>query len=88
MMWQQALGFVGVVQILLAYYLVQAGIIHSQQTRYSVLNLSGASLVLLSLSGSDNVAAMTLEGAWIAISLYGIWRSLNDQPNRSKSNRH
>lgn len=74
-MWQEILGFIGVFQILFAYFSVQTGFISSQQICFSVLNLAGATLVLISLIGSDNYAAMLLESAWVIISLIGCFRT-------------
>lgn len=71
----EVLGFFGVGQIVLAYFAVQMGILTSEHIRFSVLNLSGASLVFISLLGSDNYAAMCLEAIWILISLLGLYKS-------------
>ncbi len=68
----QIIGFIGVFCILLAFFLVQFGYLHGQQKRFSCLNLVGALMVLTSLWGSDQYAAMALEGAWAMISLFGI----------------
>lgn len=85
-MWQEALGFIGVLQILLAYFAVQTGVISSQQIRFSVLNFIGASLVLTSLIGSENYAAMLLEVAWILISAFGIYKAVNNHRLRALAN--
>lgn len=85
---QELWGFMGVFLILLAYFSVQIGLDSygtkdSQQMRFSLLNLIGAILVLVSLIGSDNYAAMLLESAWIIISLFGAFKALqtkNDAP--------
>jgi hypothetical protein len=44
---------------------------------YQLLNLLGAVGVLLSLQGKFNIAVFMLEAAWVAISVYGIVRTLS-----------
>lgn len=68
-------GLVGVLFILCAYFAVQSERLNSQSALYSLLNLVGAGLVFLSLLGSDNIAAMALEAAWLLISCYGLFRA-------------
>ncbi|BDX05558.1 CBU_0592 family membrane protein [Planctobacterium marinum] len=74
-MLMEILGLIGVLLILSAYFAVQSEYLDSLSISYSLLNLVGAGLVLLSLIGSDNYAAITLEGAWLLISGYGLLRS-------------
>lgn len=73
--WQEVIGFIGVALILSAYFAVQVNLISSQQRRFSLCNFIGAALILVSLYGSDNYAAITLETAWLAISAVGIFRA-------------
>lgn len=84
--WQELWGFVGVFLILFAYFSVQPGLDSygtkaGQQLRFSLLNLVGAFLVLVSLYGSDNYAAMFLESAWVVISLIGIYKATQIKNN-------
>ena len=67
-----AIGAVGVVVGLSAYFLLQAEKIRADELRYSLLNLVGASLIAISLLWRWNFAAFLLEAAWILISIYGI----------------
>lgn len=75
-MWTEILGMIGVFMVLGAYFALQSGWLNGQGVNYALLNLIGATLVMISLLGSDNFAAMALEGAWIMISLYGLYRAL------------
>lgn len=68
----QIIGFVGVFLILGAFFLVQFGFISSQQRRFPCLNLLGSLMVLFSLLGSQQYAAMALELAWAIISVAGL----------------
>lgn len=68
------IGTVGVALILVCYLLLQLGKMDSRQIGYSVLNLVGAGLILVSLSFSFNLSAALIEGFWVIISLIGIYR--------------
>lgn len=68
----QLIGFVGVFLILGAFFLVQFEFISSQQRRFPCLNLMGSLMVLFSLLGSQQYAAMALELAWAIISVAGL----------------
>jgi hypothetical protein len=73
--WHDWVGYIGVVQVLLAYLLLQARKLHGNGLTYQLLNLFGALGVLLSLLfGSFNLSAFAMEAAWLAISMYGIAR--------------
>lgn len=70
------LGVFGVILILLAYFLIQSGKMSHHSPGYSLINLIGAVLILYSLFYSWNLASFVIEIAWIAISIYGLVRSL------------
>ena len=61
--------------VLGAFFLLQAGRLHGTGLVYQLLNLFGATGVLVSLLGTFNLSVFLLEAAWIAVSLYGIMRS-------------
>lgn len=74
--WYDWAGYVGVLLVLLAYFLLQARKLHGNGLAYQLMNILGAFGVLLSLTfGSFNWSAFLLEVAWIAIGVYGIARS-------------
>ena len=73
--WYDWAGYVGVLLVLLAYFLLQARKLHGNKLTYQLMNILGAFGVLLSLTfGSFNWSAFLLEVAWIAIGIYGIAR--------------
>ena len=74
--WFDWVGLAGSAMILLAFFLLQAGRLHGNGIPYQLLNLFGAGGVLVSLLGQFNVSVFLLEVAWVAISAYGIWRTL------------
>lgn len=74
--WYDWAGYLGVLLVLLAYFLLQARKLHGNKLTYQLMNILGAFGVLLSLTfGSFNWSAFLLEVAWIAIGIYGIARS-------------
>jgi hypothetical protein len=72
--WHDAIGIVGVTIILVVYYLLQVERMKSDELIYSVINLVGALLIVVSLLYSFNLASFIIEIFWIAISLIGIVR--------------
>jgi len=73
--WPDAIGLLGVVLILLAYLLLQAGRVHGNALPYQLLNALGAVLVLVSLLYAFNLSAVLMELAWLLVSIYGIARN-------------
>ena len=71
------IGNIGVVFIILAYFLLQTNKIKSTGIKYSVFNIVGASLVIISLIENFNMSAFIIEVFWVAISLIGIIKHFN-----------
>lgn len=72
------IGCTGAVIILITYFLNQCDVISTANLSYSLLNLAGAVLILVSLTASWNLASVIMEIFWIAISLFGAikwWKS-------------
>ena len=72
--WYDAVGTLGVILILLAYFLLQTGRWASHALNYLIVNLVGSFLIAISLLYDFNLSAFLIEIAWIAISLYGVVR--------------
>jgi len=79
-------GAVGVVCILGAYAANQADRFGPEQPAYSILNAVGAGLILVSLSVDFNLSAAVIEGFWLIISLYGLFRR-RKTPSKRPGNR-
>ncbi|MDG1005070.1 MAG: hypothetical protein P8N58_09295, partial [Emcibacteraceae bacterium] len=58
------------------YGLVHLDRIDVKKITFSVLNAFGAALILVSLYVDYNLPAVTIEVAWILISLYGIYTAI------------
>jgi hypothetical protein len=70
--WYDFVGSVGVGIIIFTYVLLQLEKIRSESLLYSLLNASGASLIIVSLIFNFNFSAFIVEFFWVLISLYGI----------------
>ena len=74
--WYDWVGLLGTVMILGGFAFLQAGKLSGTGLVYQLLNLFGATGVLVSLLGKFNVSVFVLEAVWMAISAYGIVRTL------------
>ncbi len=77
------LGNVGVVIMIVAYLLLQLDRLDSNAPAYSLLNVFGAGLVILSLTVNFNLSAFIMEVFWVLISLIGVYRYLRTRMLRS-----
>lgn len=81
--WYDWAGYLGVALVLLAYLLLQARMLLSNGLIYQLMNLFGATGLILSLLfGSFNLSAFVMEVAWVLISIYGLlrgWRLRREQ---------
>jgi membrane-bound ClpP family serine protease len=69
-----AVGIMGVIILLIAYYLLSINKMSSQSTTYQLCNLIGAILITYSLMFHWNTASVLIETAWVIISLIGLYR--------------
>lgn len=67
-------GICGVVLYLLAYALLQVGILRGSGYPYTLLNMSAAGCVLVSLAGEFNLSSFLIQVSWIVISIVGLLR--------------
>jgi drug/metabolite transporter (DMT)-like permease len=77
--WYDLVGTVGVILILIVYYLLQVERINPQGLLYSVANLVGAGLIAVSLVYQFNFSALLIEICWMLISALGISRYLRQR---------
>ena len=66
------IGIIGVVLVLLAYLLLQIDRLQQDSVLFSLLNLVGSFLILISLYFTWNLASGVIEAAWFLISLFGL----------------
>ena len=75
-------GYAGVALLIGAYGWLQTGRLDQANPWYSGLNALAAVLLLVSLIYKPNPASIVIEVFWLAISLYGLWRSLRGRSSR------
>ena len=78
--WHDWVGYLGVILVLAAFFLLQARRLRGDGPIYQLMNIGGAVGVLISLSFSQdptiNWLALVMQLAWIAIGVFGIVYSL------------
>lgn len=79
--WYDIAGTAGVVLIIIAYFMLQVGRWGAQDLRYTLFNLIGALLIILSLVFDFNLSAFLMEAAWVVISLIGIYKATATRHN-------
>ena len=70
------IGMLGAALIVVTYFLLQIGRLDSLSLSFSVANGLGASGIIFSLLYEFNLSAFAIELFWLAISLYGVFRTL------------
>lgn len=70
-----AIGLIGVGIILVTYAALTLEKMDPKGWLYSAGNGIGAVLILISLYYSFNLASFVIEIAWLAISLFGLWKA-------------
>jgi hypothetical protein len=65
-------GVAGSALIIVAYFANQQGWLRAENWLYSLTNLVGAVLILVSLITAWNLPAALIEGFWALISIYGL----------------
>ena len=79
-------GTLGVGLILLCYFLIQTGKMSAENPYYSILNMLGAMMILLSLYFEFNFASVLIESFWVLISLIGVSRYLSNKKRTERIN--
>jgi len=77
--WHDLVGNLGVAMILGTYFALQVGRLDAKSIAYSALNALGAGSITVSLLFDFNLSAFVVEAAWVAVSLYGLARSMRSR---------
>ncbi|QKF81529.1 hypothetical protein CRV08_12735 [Halarcobacter ebronensis] len=72
----QFIGFVGMIFVVFAYFLLQTERAKITSLVYQLLNLFGAILLFISLLVHFNLGSFIIEIFWITITLYGMYKNL------------
>lgn len=71
-----AIGITGVALVLVAYFLLQIDRLNQDHISYSLTNLVGSGFILISLLYTWNLSSFIIEIFWLAISLFGLIKSI------------
>ncbi len=71
----QIIGFIGMLFVVYAYFLLQTHKVTTVTLRFQLLNLIGAILLIISLLVHFNLGSFLIEVFWISITLYGMWKN-------------
>ena len=75
--WYDWAGYIGVLLVLSAFFLLQAHRLHGNGLAYQLMNILGAAGVMLSLLfGGFNWSAFLMQVAWLLIGIFGVARSM------------
>ncbi|XOB63312.1 CBU_0592 family membrane protein [Campylobacterota bacterium DY0563] len=75
----QLIGFLGMVFVVVAYFLLQTEKKKITSWTYQVLNLIGAILLLISLFVHFNLGSFIIEIFWIIITILGMYKNLKGE---------
>lgn len=70
----QIIGFLGMLCIVGAYFLLQLGKMNAENLAYQYINLAGAILLIISLLVHFNLGSFLIEVFWIFITIFGIFK--------------
>jgi paired small multidrug resistance pump len=73
--WYDFAGFLGVVCILGSYWFLQTGQLAADSAIYQWANILSCALMLVSLAYEPNKSSITIQIAWLFISIYGLLRA-------------
>lgn len=79
----QIIGFIGMICIVYAYFLLQIGKYDSKSLKFQYINLIGAILLLISLFVHFNLGSFIIEIFWIIITLYGIYKNYTEKKKKN-----
>ena len=82
--WSDFVGNIGVILIIVAFYLNVAEKIKSTDRSYNFLNLIGSILLLTSLIYKPNLSNIIIEIIWGGISLMGLYKYYFSRVNIKK----
>ena len=69
-----AIGMLGTLLVLVAFYLLQLEYANPKGLSYNIINFLGAAFLLFSLCFNFNLASVVMEVFWMGASLIGLWK--------------
>lgn len=81
-MFEDIIGVIGVFIIISTYFVLQIEKIKSTDFIYSILNILGSLMILVSIFKYWNLSSFLIEFFWILISLIGIFKSIQHKKQK------
>ncbi len=78
------IGLVGVFFYILAYLLITIKKVSAESLSYIIMNMLGASLVLVSLVKHPNIPSIITQTVWILISFVGIYNAVKSRKEKKQ----
>jgi uncharacterized membrane protein YhaH (DUF805 family) len=75
----EIIGLLGVVVVLVLYFMIATKRLHAAQLAYPVANIIGTCMILFSLFYAWNLPSLVMQIAWIMVSFIGIIRILKKE---------
>lgn len=83
---EDIIGTLGVIIVVLTYFLLQIEKIKSDDLKYSSLNIVGSSMILFSILKNWNFASFMIEFFWILISFFGVYKVIKKRYSKKIHN--
>ena len=83
----QLIGIAGFMSYMAGFAALQSGFMNGNGPAYALTNVVGASLVLISLASTFNLASLLIQLSWIVIGCYGLARYKRAKTPQFKSRR-
>jgi hypothetical protein len=74
-LFMEAIGWLGALLVLLAYWLVSAGRAEARSGRYQALNIGGALGLVANSAWNGAIPSAVVNVIWIGIGVYAVMRS-------------
>lgn len=75
----QVVSIIGAFLVLIAFAAHQLERMDSQTVIYQLMNLSGGLILCVAAIQSRQAGLIVMEGAWVLISGYGLWKVMSDR---------
>jgi hypothetical protein len=79
LLFSQIVGIIGVIMIMIAYFLLEKGDLDAHQLMFPLVNFIGALLIVFSLLFAWNLPSFLMESSWALISFYGLTKIRKDK---------
>jgi hypothetical protein len=81
--WIDIMGWIGGLEVLMAYWLISTKRVHETSIFYHMLNLTGAILLIINTVSIGAYPSAFVNIVWVAVAAYSIWK-YRPKKNNSK----